>query len=97
MFILSIIFGLVLVYLLPWAQYVSKTAPVPAVATATAGAGVESEGRRDFMKLLGGGALAIIGGGALWVLIRQALQPPPSAQLQAVDARAPRAYCKAVR
>jgi len=87
-FILSLVFGLALVYLLPWTQYVSKTVPV-AIHAAPAGADVPSQSRRDFTKALGGGVLALIGGAALWAVIRQALQPPPNAQLQAVDTTAP--------
>jgi DMSO/TMAO reductase YedYZ molybdopterin-dependent catalytic subunit len=85
MFLLSVIFGLALVYLLPWPQTAQEGA-IAAGQTAPATAGVASTSRRDFMKYLGGGALALLGGAALWAVIRQALQPPPNAQLEPVDA-----------
>jgi len=85
MFLFSVIFGLALVYLLPWPQ-TAQAGAVATTQTASADAGVASASRRDFMKYLGGGALALLGGAALWAVIRQALQPPPNAQLEPVDA-----------
>ena len=41
--------------------------------------------RREFMRALGGGALALVGGAVLWVGIKQALAPPVSAGLVEVD------------
>ncbi len=83
MFILSLAFGLTLVGLLPWKSIVparaeGEMAMVPADGPA-------EPGRRDFMKVLGGGAVAVLGGGALWVIIRQALQAPPVAAVEEVD------------
>ncbi|MGA7731648.1 MAG: molybdopterin-dependent oxidoreductase [Chloroflexia bacterium] len=82
MFVLSLVFGLALVSLLR----------KRAVSVATGdGAGVipvdgpEQPERRNFVKVLGGGALALFGGGALWVVIRQALEAPPVAGVQEVD------------
>jgi DMSO/TMAO reductase YedYZ molybdopterin-dependent catalytic subunit len=90
MFLLSVIFGLALVYLLPWQRYVvPNTQGATAGETATTSAGVPSESRRDFMKALGGGALALVGGAALWVLIRKALEAPPVAGVQTVEDTTP--------
>lgn len=82
MFVLSIIFGLVLVYLLPW----PATARAGSAALAEASeAGHEGMGRRDFTRALGGGAVAVVGGAVLWGLIRKALEAPTVAGLQEVD------------
>ena len=82
-FVLSVVFGLALVRLLPWRRSVPARAEGEMAAVA---ADVPDEpGRRDFMKVLGGGALALFGGGALWVVIRQALEAPPVAGVQEVD------------
>jgi DMSO/TMAO reductase YedYZ molybdopterin-dependent catalytic subunit len=86
MFLLSLVFGLALVQMLPWKQYVSDTpttAPTSEVAAETTS--VEMESRRNFMKLLGGGALALVGGAGLWAIITKALQAPPVAGVQTVD------------
>lgn len=79
MFVLSVVFGLALAYLLPR----------PAVVSVSGDAGLETAnapmGRRGFSKVLGGTVLALFGGGVLWVAIRQALSPPSVAGLQEVD------------
>ena len=78
MVLLSIVFGLALVYLLPW------PATVPTVVT-DMDAEVRPLDRRGFNKALGGTLLVLFGGGVLWVGIRQALAPPPLAGVQEVD------------
>jgi len=84
MFLLSVLFGLALVYLLPWPQ-TAQAGGTAAAQAAPAGSNVALSSRRDFTRTLGGGALALLGGAALWVVIRQSLQPPPNADLQPVD------------
>lgn len=82
MFVLSIIFGLMLVYLLPW------PATARARSAAVAGASEDGQagmGRRDFTRALGGGAVAVVGGAVLWGLIRKALEAPRVAGVQEVD------------
>ena len=73
MFILSLSFGLALVALIRWPQAAGVATPAPVVAT-----GRELD-RREFMRALGGGALAVLGGAVLWAGIRAALAPPPVA------------------
>ena len=80
MFVLSIVFGLVLVYLLPWYETANTTAPAGTVEGEQAGMG-----RRDFTRALGGGAVAIVGGAVLWGVIRKALEAPTVAGVQEVD------------
>jgi DMSO/TMAO reductase YedYZ molybdopterin-dependent catalytic subunit len=80
MFVLSIVFGLVLVYLLPWYETANITAPAGTVEGEQAGMG-----RRDFTRALGGGAVAIVGGAVLWGVIRKALEAPTVAGVQEVD------------
>jgi DMSO/TMAO reductase YedYZ molybdopterin-dependent catalytic subunit len=82
-FLLSLVFGLALVWLLPWERYV--TANGVAAPETAADAQIASESRRDFMKVLGGGAIALVGGAALWAVIRKALEAPPVAGVQPVD------------
>ena len=77
MFILSIVFGLTLVALLPWR--------VTSQATQPAAAADGAMGRRDFNKAMGGAALALVGGVGLWFVIRSALAPPPNAGPVAVE------------
>ncbi|MDQ3928794.1 MAG: hypothetical protein M3328_06570, partial [Chloroflexota bacterium] len=84
MFILSIAFGLTLVNLLPW----PRTKPVEAEGqiAAVEPAATGTVGRRGFVQALSGGAaLALLGGGALWYLIKEALAAPPVAGVQAVE------------
>ena len=90
MFVLSMIFGLALVYLLPWQRNtISSTQSATTAGTAITTTEVPMESRRDFMKALGGGALALVGGAALWVVIRKALEAPPVAAVQAVEDTTP--------
>ncbi|HEX9988026.1 MAG TPA: molybdopterin-dependent oxidoreductase [Chloroflexia bacterium] len=87
MFILSIAFGLTLVNLLPWprTEPAVATGQVAAVEPATTG----TVGRRGFVRALGGGtALALLGGGALWYLIKEAIAAPPVAGVQVVEGSA---------
>lgn len=81
MFVLSIIFGLALAYLLPKS----------AMLAVGGESGLESANapvsRRGFSKVLGGTVLALFGGGVLWVAVRQALSPPVVAGLQEFDLR----------
>jgi hypothetical protein len=85
MFILSIAFGITLVNLLPWPRTEPAAVNAGEVATvepATTG----TVGRRSFVRALGGGtALALLGGGALWYLIKEAIAAPPVAGVQAVE------------
>lgn len=81
MFLLSLVFGLALVKLLPWRR--SATSDVEVVAVPVDGPAEPA--RRDFVRALGGGAVALFGGGALWVLFRQALEAPPVAGVQEVE------------
>lgn len=83
MFLLSIVFGLALVALLPWRRVVPASAPMASKSVAMADA--QGVGRRDFVKALGGGAVALIGGAVLWAGIKSALAPPPLTGLQVVD------------
>lgn len=76
MFVLGVVFGFALVMLLP---------RVGAAEQAMAEEGVAAPGRRNFMKALGGGAVALLGGGALWVVLKQALEAPPVAGVQEVE------------
>jgi DMSO/TMAO reductase YedYZ molybdopterin-dependent catalytic subunit len=69
MFLLGLAFGLALVALIRWPQAAGATAPAPV-------AGGRELDRREFMRALGGGALALAGGAVLWVGIREALAPP---------------------
>ncbi|HEX8597450.1 MAG TPA: molybdopterin-dependent oxidoreductase [Chloroflexia bacterium] len=78
MFLLSLVFGLALAYLLPWPARVTSAEGATTMATAPMG-------RRGFNKAIGGTLLALFGGGVLWVGIRQALAPPPLAGVQEVD------------
>jgi DMSO/TMAO reductase YedYZ molybdopterin-dependent catalytic subunit len=80
MFIFSIVFGLTLVALLPWRQTAVVTQEGMAAATEAS-----ALDRRDFVKAAGGGVLALVGGFALWGVIRAALEPPPIAGPQPVD------------
>ncbi|MEO8285814.1 MAG: molybdopterin-dependent oxidoreductase [Chloroflexota bacterium] len=82
MFILSLVFGLALVAILPWQRYANVDS---ATAPATVSAAAADGGRRDFMKALGGGALALVGGAGLWAIIRRTLEPPGVAGVQVVD------------
>lgn len=68
MFVISLTFGLVLVALIRWPQTAGAAAP--------GAAGGRDLDRREFMRALGGGALALAGGAVLWVGIKQALAPP---------------------
>jgi DMSO/TMAO reductase YedYZ molybdopterin-dependent catalytic subunit len=81
MFLLSVVFGLALVALLPWRRAVAGGEPELAPQTVEGQAAT----RRDFVKALGGGALALVGGVALWGAIREALAAPPQAGLGTVD------------
>src|SRR5207237_10397125 len=81
MFLLSIVFGLTLAALLPW----RRTAAAREGQRATPATGETTLGRRDLMKGLGGGVLALVGGVALWFAIRAALEPPPVAGPQPVE------------
>lgn len=83
MFLLTAIFGLALAYLLPWPRTV---VPGGEAAMETPGTPMP---RREFTRALGGGALALAGGGVLWGVIRRALEPPPDAGLVEVDLNAP--------
>lgn len=76
MFVLSITFGLALVALLP------EKGTLPSGAAVDGPAVPE---RRNFMKVLGGGAVALFGGGVLWTVLRAALEAPPVAGVQEVD------------
>lgn len=79
MFVLGAIFGLALVALLKW----PRTVPAGGeAALETTGRGVD---RRDFTRAIGGGILALAGGGVLWAGITRALQAPPNAGLVEVD------------
>ncbi|MDQ6693642.1 MAG: molybdopterin-dependent oxidoreductase [Chloroflexota bacterium] len=80
MFILTAVFGLVLVALLPWPRTAGISDAKGSVDNATG-----AMPRRDFVKALGGGGAALLGGVALWYGIRRALEPPPVAGLQDVD------------
>jgi DMSO/TMAO reductase YedYZ molybdopterin-dependent catalytic subunit len=82
MFVLSIVFGLVLVYLLPWP---AKARAEGAVLAPAAVDGTKAMGRRDFTRALGGGAVAVVGGVVLWGVIRKALEAPTVAGVQEVD------------
>lgn len=98
MFVLSVVFGLVLVRLLPWQSVARTDAAVittsgartttTTTATITTTTDGTEVGRRDFMKGLGSVGLAVLGGAALWGVIRRALEPPPNAVLQEVDLNA---------
>jgi DMSO/TMAO reductase YedYZ molybdopterin-dependent catalytic subunit len=97
MLLLSIVFGLVLVALLPWNRRTSAAPEAPAVAAPVAAPGMAVVAaaapaapaatitRRDFTRGLTGGALALVGGVALWFAIRRALEPPPVAGVQVID------------
>jgi DMSO/TMAO reductase YedYZ molybdopterin-dependent catalytic subunit len=69
MFLLALIFSLSLVRLLPWeqAERAAETLEAP------------SQERRGFLKALGGGLVALVGGVALWGIFARALQAPESA------------------
>jgi DMSO/TMAO reductase YedYZ molybdopterin-dependent catalytic subunit len=82
MFVLSIVFGLVLVSLLPWPQTANATGTALAEDSAGEQTGM---GRRDFTRALGGGAVALVGGAVLWGVIRKALEAPTVAGVQEVD------------
>src|SRR5437868_8145299 len=66
-FLLNVVFGLALVTLLPWHR---APAGIPEVS---GGHLAGSMSRRDFSKLVAGGALAIVGGAPLWVGVKSAL------------------------
>jgi DMSO/TMAO reductase YedYZ molybdopterin-dependent catalytic subunit len=72
MFLLSVIFGLALVALLPWRRYVSVQTGVEPIAEEA-----PSPQRRQFLRAAAGGAVAVAGGAVLWGAIRAALAPPP--------------------
>lgn len=77
MFVLGIVFGLALAALLP--------ERVPATGSIAATGEPAMPERRDFMKVVGGGAVALFGGGILWTILRGALEAPPVAGVQEVD------------
>lgn len=84
MFLLTAIFGLALAALLPWPRTVVAGGEA---AMETAGAPMP---RRDFTRALGGGVLAVVGGGVLWNVIRGALASPINAGPVEIDLNAPR-------
>jgi len=71
MWLLGGIFSFVLVALLPWAQ-IAQAAPAPAAP----GDGMMT--RRHFGKVLGGTALALLGGGGVWLLTNGLLAATPA-------------------
>jgi DMSO/TMAO reductase YedYZ molybdopterin-dependent catalytic subunit len=83
MFLLSAVFGVALVALLPWPKAVAVGAPA-AVTPVAAG----MLDRRDFMRALGGVGLALVGGVGLWAAFTRALAPPSVAGLVEVDLNA---------
>lgn len=88
MYILSIVFGLTLVALLPWRK-VAPTNEVVEMISEPLPAQTGALGRRDFTKALGGGLLAVAGGGALWYGIKEVLAPPPVAGPRLVEEELP--------
>lgn len=68
----GLVFGVALVSLLPWPN--ATTTNVEPVADA-------EEGRRGFLRMAGGTALALIGGGALWGVLTKVLAEPTQAVL----------------
>jgi DMSO/TMAO reductase YedYZ molybdopterin-dependent catalytic subunit len=96
MFVLSVVFGLALVALLPWKRAVTVTATPPLTPTEGSEAAWASPStepadmpRRDFNKAAGGALLALLGGVVLWFGIRTALAPPPVAGVQEVTDEPP--------
>ncbi len=83
MFLLTAVFGLALAALLPWPRTVVVGGEA---AMETAGSPMP---RRDFTRALGGGVLALAGGGVLWTVIKGALQPPVNAGPVEIDLNAP--------
>lgn len=75
MFLLAFVFGLSLVRLLPWGERMPANSGL-------AGDGANT-GRRGVLKILGGAALALVGGAGLWGLLGQALSAPKSAAVVA--------------
>ena len=73
MVILGLSFGLALVALIRWPQAAGAALPAPIAATGRA------MDRREFMRALGGTALAVAGGAVLWAGIKEVLAPPPVA------------------
>ena len=90
MYLLSVAFGLALVALLPWRRVAEvKGVKAEALDGVVPAASVSTMPRRDFTKAMGGGLLALLGGGALWYVIREALAPPPVAGPQLVEEELP--------
>lgn len=83
MFLLALVFGLTLVKLLRWPN--SVTAGSMEIAALDA----PDPERRNVMKALGGTAVAVVGGGALWGLLTKALEAPPNAVLVETDLSVP--------
>jgi DMSO/TMAO reductase YedYZ molybdopterin-dependent catalytic subunit len=73
MLVLGLSFGLALVALIRWPQAAAVAVPAPVVPTGRA------MDRREFMRALGGTALAVAGGAVLWAGFKAALAPPPVA------------------
>jgi DMSO/TMAO reductase YedYZ molybdopterin-dependent catalytic subunit len=71
----GLVFGLSLISLLPWGAAVVR----PASATAT----VAGTDRRDFLRVAGGTALALVAGAGLWGVLTKLLAEPEQADLVA--------------
>ncbi|HKP52920.1 MAG TPA: molybdopterin-dependent oxidoreductase [Chloroflexia bacterium] len=80
MFLLSIVFGLTLAKLLRWPRTVETEGPV-AVGVVEG----PDQQRRSLMRVLGGGTLAVVGGGALWGVLTAILKGPQKAALVETD------------
>jgi DMSO/TMAO reductase YedYZ molybdopterin-dependent catalytic subunit len=80
MFLLSIVFGLTLVKLLRW----PRTVEAEGLVAVEVVEGPDQQ-RRNLMRALGAGTLAVVGGGALWGGITAILKGPPKAALVETD------------
>jgi DMSO/TMAO reductase YedYZ molybdopterin-dependent catalytic subunit len=74
----GLVYGLSLISLLPWTAPVAAPAPKEAPTATIAGAD-----RRDFLRVAGGTALALVGGVGLWGVLTKLLAEPEQAELVA--------------